>query len=392
MSDDFLNDISDAMDNGGNVPDTTVVIDTPQQTQQPQQNNPVDPGSREAVEKNILDQFDEADQPTDIFGKQVQDGKQKTEKTENKTEKNTEQNQEKSTDDKTNTNTKGQETTKTSDKTDGKGDSYLDVFLGTNDKNDLVFADGSVAFPAGRSRQHFEKVKAAGREARKQAETIAKNAITLAENFQKLRNEHETLKKSGLGNIAQNVGATEAELQQAIGYMTQYKQNPIAALKQMLTEAQMNGINLKELGVEGGMEAATVTNVVKTQLQDMLGPLLQKSENDQANDAEVAEARTFLTNFPDALKYVDVIEKAKLDHPDLSYEGIWLRLLPHLPKDEGNSDDTKNKQDDQNKGDTTVVTNTQQPKPQPQPRNQPDQVTMSYQQIAQQIAKEAQNP
>jgi len=382
-NDDFLSDVSSAVDNGGSLPVTNDVTPaSPQQTQQPAQQS----RGTKSVEQNVLDIMAQGDEEVDLLQGIAPPAPKQEQKPV------TQQQREKlSLPDKAEPAKKVEENVAYNQQ---RGQpSPLDTFLQDDGKGNLTLADGTIIAQAGKARAHFEAVKKAGREAREKAAEIASSSMKLAQRFQDLYTEYKDIEKGGMGHLAKTVGMTEAEVRDAITLMTEYKNNPVQAIKNILTRAHMSGINIKDIGFANApVDAATVTSVVRSQLQDLLGPLQQQREQAETNTKAVEEATKFLQAFPDAQKFVEPIEKAKAQFPDMSYYEIWARLLPYLPSVKDPAPTTAPQTD------TTVVTTHQPPQQQQRQPGQrpyntlrnPDYSTMSFNDIAAQILKEQQ--
>lgn len=276
-----------------------------------------------------------------------------------------------------------------------RGRSPLDLFLKEDAKGNLTMEDGTVIALAGKSREIYERLKRDGREQRAQAAQLAVKLQGLGDQFQRLYNDYNDVKSGGGKTFAEAKNLTEKELDQAVALAQQYKTDPVAAIKSLLTQAQMSGIKLNSIGVDGVVDGATVTNVVRQQLQELLSPLLESNAQSETERKSVEAATKFLKDFPDAVPFVDLIDRAKTLYPDKSYAEIWAGLLPHIPEykenqRQGNQPSTQQQPKDQRQVSrfippiTQVVT--QQTR---QPAQKEREITeMSYDEIARQIAKE----
>lgn len=369
MSDDFLSDVSAAVDNGGTVDTAPAPItepaQTPQQTPQP-------------VKPNVTEQGSVADELSNMFDNATPDhlkseaDKQTTEP--NPAEKKqAEPNKALSKDTKPRQQRKGQE-------------KLLDTFLSEDESGNLVNNEGEVIALAGKSRTYYEGLKNEARKQRKAATDLAVQNMQLSQQFKKLYDEFKGISDkatSPLQSIVKETGFTETEATNAMRIMQQYKSNPIAAIKNMLTQAQMDGIDISQIGANISADPALMRQQFETMLDERLAPISQKTEQDTARQEAEQEAAQFLHTYPEAEPYQAAIGQAKMRFPDMSLPEIWLRIRRELENKPQQTERT-----------STMHRRKAAPKPKQPQRQQKvttpnrDYSTMSFDEIAASIVKD----
>lgn len=306
MSDDFLNDIDNAVDNGGSVASPEQVADATQPQQTPQ-----------LVKPNVTEQGSVADELSNMFDSASPLQQEETppiEKDEDEVK------EEPAKETKTRQPRKGQE-------------KLLDTFLKEDSDGNLINNEGEIIALAGKSRTYYEGMKNEARKQRKAATDLAVQNMQLAQQFKKLYDEYKGISEnaaSPIQSIVKETGLSNTEANDAIRIMQQYKANPIAAIKNLLTQAQMNGIDISQIGANISADPALMRQQFETMLDERLAPITQKSEQDTAQQEAQQEAARFLHTFPEAEKYTKAIGEAKMRFPDMSLEEIWLRLRREL--------------------------------------------------------------
>lgn len=206
---------------------------------------------------------------------------------------------------------------------------YLDRFLRQDKDGNLIVGDGVIIATAGASRTYYENMKKEGRAARAQAEQLAISNFDLGKQFKALYSEYESIKNSSpIKALETQTGMSTVEIQDAVAIMKQYKTDPITAIKSLLTQASMRGIDLKSIGINGGIDAATVQRAIENAIESRLSSqqATAKDPATQAQEAAVQEAQDFLNAFPDAIPHANIIAKAKDRFPDETLPQLWAKF------------------------------------------------------------------
>jgi hypothetical protein len=107
----------------------------------------------------------------------------------------------------------------------------LDTFLKEDENNNLVLDDGTIVATSGKSRTFFERVKREGREQREAAKRMAVSNMELAGKFKELYTAYDTALAQPKMDFATATGLPQEDIEPAIAMMKEYKTNPLEALK-----------------------------------------------------------------------------------------------------------------------------------------------------------------
>lgn len=205
---------------------------------------------------------------------------------------------------------------------------YLDRFLRQDNNGNLVISDGIVIATKGPARTYYEGIKKEGREARDEAQRLAISNIELGKQFKALYNEFNTIKDSPAHkSLEVQTGMSSPEIQDALKIMKQYKVDPITAIKSLLTQARMRGIDLNSIGINGGIDPATVQSSIEKAIEARFARQNETAQSQMQTDPQEAaehEVREFLEAYPDAANHAQIIAKAKDRFPEKPLEVIWL--------------------------------------------------------------------
>jgi hypothetical protein len=262
----------------------------------------------------------------------------------------------------------------------------LDRYLKEDENKNLVLDDGTIIAASGKARTFFERVKREGREQREAAKRMAVSNLELGNKFKELFGKYnEALAKPRM-DLATETGLSETDVTASIDLMKSYKADPIAAVKKLLTQMHMNGINISTLGVGSAIDPATVKETLTSIVTDMLAKKAQAdtpANQPMTAESAAAIATKFLNDYPEAAQYEEQIAKAKTQFPDMELDEIWMRFSAYLARQP-----------------EKAVEQYRSPQPSPQARQTPAPVTrrvtspnreyanMSFEQIAQSIRED----
>jgi hypothetical protein len=221
----------------------------------------------------------------------------------------------------------------------------LDTFLEQDAEGNLTLPDGTIIAPAGKGRAYYEGLKNEARMYRSACDTLAQKNRDLAIEFKKLYETSKSFKKdqpTAIQSIVKETGFTEAEASQAMTLVRQYKENPIAAIKSLLTQASMNGISLEELGTSISISPAEL----KTSLDSILSQNRQQKDDEEKDTSTTIdehayaeavknaenEAQEFLNKNPQAEQFTQYIAHAKQQFPNMSLQEIWDEIRKAVGK------------------------------------------------------------
>jgi hypothetical protein len=139
------------------------------------------------------------------------------------------------------------------------------------------------------------------------------------------------------------LGLSEQDHLQAVQLAARAKTDPIGTLKFLLTQAAANGIDVAQLGMQGGADFKTIAEVIRNELQQGMQPLKARTEQEQRQEQErtretreqqeaLGHVKTFFANNPEAQKFVPVFHGVLQNHPGTSLDAIWARIQLNLER------------------------------------------------------------
>lgn len=277
---------------------------------------------------------------------------------------------------------------------------YLDRFLKEDDKGNLT-VDDEILIPAGRPREWFEAVKREGRIAREAATRMAVSSQQLAERFRQLYGDYKMLEQQSapLTQLATQLEIPEERVSDFITFAKEYKTDPVNAIKNMLTRAQLAGIDLTKIGANAPIQPQFLQETVERAVAKMLAPLQPKEpEAGELPPEKAREFANFSKEFPEFIgdpadtseegeqrrEHERNIAEAIAQHPNMPLREIGLRYKLWLLQNQEEGEPAKAKNDPPAQK-TYARPKTQHVGTIPQTS---DWSKMSYQQIAATIAKE----
>ena len=203
---------------------------------------------------------------------------------------------------------------------------FLDRFLKQDEKGNLVLKDGTVIAMNGKSRAYYEGLKAEARSFRDNADKLALSSAQLARKFTELYEAHTELKNnSGITSIVKETGMSQSEVQEGLRLMKSYKANPIEAIKSLLTQARMSGIDLSSIGINGGIDPATIARAIEAAKDVQQEKQTQLSEAEKSQQTAEKTVDEFFARNPEALDHVEIIAQAADKFPNESLDMIWYK-------------------------------------------------------------------
>lgn len=127
-------------------------------------------------------------------------------------------------------------------------------------QGNFVDKDGNIIVKAGKSRDIFVKIKKAYLNEQRKVAEAAQAFHEVVANAQELLKRYNDLKATK--SFAEEHGLTPDENKQAVELAALNKIDPVGAVKKILTIAHMNGIDLKDIGITGPVDAKTVAEMM----------------------------------------------------------------------------------------------------------------------------------
>lgn len=312
MSDDFLSDVAGAVDNGGTLAPESAAPATPEPVAEPASVRPntVDVDARQRVENDMNKMFEDNDphKEPEVVTKSKEADEAKAEAKVEAAEEKPEQKQ----------------------RSRSQRGGYLDKFLKEDEHGNLLNDDGDVIATAGTSRNFYEGVKKEARKFRSAATELALSHKELAQQFKALYDEHQDVIKNGadpIQSIVKETGFSTHEGKEALALLRQYKKDPIGAIKGMLTQAKMSGIDVSQIGANIAVDPSMLRSTFETMIDEKLGKKDTVNPDQQAYETAAQEAASFLEKHPKARKFAKQIGEAKIRYPDMSLERIWYNIV-----------------------------------------------------------------
>ena len=384
MSDNFLSEIDEAV---SGIPD-----DTQQSVSNPQENINTSNNDSGSTDEDVYNSLGiETEEPsTKITPKQDQakEGEKEPEKEDENTQNSP--TPKKEVEDKV-------EKAKAKDRNKNTSNSALDRFYKEDDKGNFVTASGQVLIPAGPGRDAFESIRKEGRSFREHAIKANGDLQQLTEITRELNTKYQDLLKNPEKDHYKHYNVDEKIFNQAIDLAQNYQNNPIEAIKKLLTQAAASGINIKELGTQITADPATIRSVVEETINNSQKPVVEEPSEEQRKAEIETEIAVFFYRNPDAKQHEDKLAKIIQAYPNVSLEKAWNEYQLYLAKQEPVAEDEE---------DTTVINTitestpkTSQPVAKQNParpattvstpsQTQPNYATMSFDEIAKSVKQD----
>jgi hypothetical protein len=209
-------------------------------------------------------------------------------------------------------------------------------------RGNLVDARGNIIARAGKEARFYQQAANASRQMQAfqaQAEAHVSDLTNRLQRAVEIGREVygrlETLESQN--KQMQSLGISPTEQLEAMQLVAMSKSNPVQALKTLLTRAAANGIDLSELGINGGQDTKSIVDLLKNEISQQMQPLRQRTEAEQRQqqqqaaqnkafgDAKVHVAQFFAQN-PDARTYLPVLDAVLQKHPQMTLNEIWAKL------------------------------------------------------------------
>jgi hypothetical protein len=146
--------------------------------------------------------------------------------------------------------------------------------------------------------------------------------------------------KAHLGAVRQ-FGLEQGEHLTALRLYKELRDNPKEAIKNILTRAATNGINIAELGLQGGIDPKSLVEMIKQEIGNVTQPIRERTEAEKRAAQQAHEHRTrlgqvqqqvdtFFDQNPEAKQYLPVFTQTLQRFPDMTLGEIWARIQLHF--------------------------------------------------------------
>ncbi len=195
-----------------------------------------------------------------------------------------------------------------------------------DDKGNLVDETGKVIARAGAERRLYEKADKFEKAASQQQQIIN----NMQQIHQRSANEIQALQAklddgTFLAGLPKQYNLSNDDVSMGMRLMANYKNDPVATLKYILTEVQAMGHNLDGI-VDNNMNM----NAISSMINQKIDPLLKNHENDTARvqaDADIQkDVDTFFGRHGDAVVHEQPIARLLEADPSLSMDAAYYKL------------------------------------------------------------------
>ena len=211
-------------------------------------------------------------------------------------------------------------------------------------KGNLVNAQGQIVARAGKEArlyQDLHKTRGQAQTLQGQVADVTSRLRKAVEIGQQLHRDLQTAKSQA--DAIKQFGLEQADHLTALRLFKELRDNPQQALKNLLTRAATNGINLAELGMQGQFDPKSLLDVVRQEIGAAVNPLKERSEAEKQQQARAAaeqqqreQVQTEVNNFfaanPEAQQYLPVFQQTIKQFPDMSLGECWARIQLQLER------------------------------------------------------------
>lgn len=209
-------------------------------------------------------------------------------------------------------------------------------------KGNLVNEYGQIVARSGKEArlyQDLHKTKGQAQTLQGQLQDVSGRLRKAVEIGQGLHRQLEQAKAQQ--NAVQQFGLEQGEVLTAFRLFKELRDNPKEALKNILTRAATNGINIQELGLQGGVDPQSLVNMIKQEIGTAVNPLkerteaerrmMQQRQHEQARLGEIqSEVDGFFNQNPGAKQYLPVFTQTLKQFPGMTLGEIWARIQLHF--------------------------------------------------------------
>jgi hypothetical protein len=209
-------------------------------------------------------------------------------------------------------------------------------------KGNLVTADGKIVAKAGKEARLYQDLH----KTRGQAQTLQGQLGDVTSRLHKAveigqRVHRDLLDAQRQIASVKQFGLDQSEHLTALRLFKELRDNPQQALKNILTRAATNGINIAELGGTAPLDPKSLMDVIRQEIGNAVGPLKERTEAERTRERQQAqdnehrqrisgEIDSFFTANPDAKQYLPVFTQTIKQFPDMTLGEAWARIQLHL--------------------------------------------------------------
>jgi hypothetical protein len=211
-------------------------------------------------------------------------------------------------------------------------------------RGNLVGPDGKVVARAGKEArlyQDLHRTKGQAQTLKGQVEEVTGRLKKAVEIGQRLHQELQTVKAQT--EAIKQFGLDQSEHLSALRLYKELRDDTAKTLKNLLTRAAANGINIQELGTSGGIDPKSLLDMVRQEIGTQLNPLRERTEAEkklqterdqlrQQQERVQGEVNDFFRENPGAQEYLPVFTQTIKQFPNMSLGEIWARIQLHFER------------------------------------------------------------
>lgn len=204
-------------------------------------------------------------------------------------------------------------------------------FYDADERGNLVDKQGRIVAAAGKERSEFQKIRDNFKQEREQNHKLTRSLVELTRETKALWGKYKELRDRK--SPAMEFGLNTNEEREAMQIAALAKADPMAAVKRVLTIAQLRGMDISDLGVQAPLDPAVIAREVAQ---------IQQNEQRKAEpepDPMQKEVDDFLSRNPDAYgtdnngrPLVQYIAEAKARFPQMTLDQIWYQIKASAQK------------------------------------------------------------
>jgi hypothetical protein len=205
-------------------------------------------------------------------------------------------------------------------------------------QGNLVNAEGIIVARKGREARLYQE----NHKFRGQAQTMQGQVTEVTGRLRKAveigqRLHRDLVAAQSHNDAIKQFGIDSAEQLTALRLYKELRDEPAKAIKNILTRAAANGINIAELGATGGADPKSLIDLVRETIGKELNPLREstaaaaqarkdaEAQTAQANEIQ-GQVDSFFSQNPDAVPYLPAFTKVIQKFPGMSLGEIWARM------------------------------------------------------------------
>ncbi len=223
-------------------------------------------------------------------------------------------------------------------------------------QGNLIDKNGKIVARAGKEARLYQDVH----KFRGQAQTMQGQVAEVNGRLRKAveigqRLHRDLLEARAVNDSVKQFGLEQSEHLTALRLYKELRDNPQTAIKNILTRAAANGINIAELGATSGVDPKSLVDLVRETIGKELNPLRestaaaarQRQEETalaQRQGEIQSEVDQFFRENPEAVPYLQVFTNTIKQYPKMTLGEIWSRIELHFAR---NPQDRRSNQNSQ---------------------------------------------